>query len=109
MRALSFLGFYMLDINALIALLMLLAVVFGGIMKILWVKVNGLDQRLSDERVKSAERFVTVDELDRRLEQSLKPVTNRLDHMEVQNDRILQLLMNQAEGRGAHREVASNG
>ena len=95
----------MSDVNALIALLMLLAVVFGGVIKVLWAKIGVLEQRMNDERVKSAERFVTVEELDRRLEQSLKPLTNQLDKVEGQTERILALLL-ETDKRGHHREVA---
>lgn len=92
------------DVNALIALLMLLAVVFGGVLKLLWAKISTIEQRINDERVKSAERFVTVEELDRRLEQSLKPVTGQLDKLEGQSERILALLIE--DKRGHHRESA---
>ena len=95
----------MSDVNALIALLMLLAVVFGGVIKLLWAKIGVLEQRMNDERVKSAERFVTVEELDRRLEQSLKPLTNQLDKVEGQTERILALLL-ETDKRGHHREAA---
>lgn len=93
------------DVNALIALLMLLAVVFGGVLKLLWAKIGTIEQRINDERVKSAERFVTVEELDRRLEQSLKPVTGQLDKLEGQSERILALLL-ESDKRGHHRESA---
>lgn len=92
----------MSDVNALIALLMLLAVVFGGVVKVLWARMGSIEQRMNDERVKSAERFVTVEELDRRLEQSLKPVTSQLDKLEGQSERILALLVE--DRRGHHRE-----
>lgn len=91
------------EVNALIALLMLMAVVFGGVLKLLWAKIGQIEQRINDERVKSAERFVTVEELDRRLEQSLKPVTGQLDKLEGQSERILALLL-ESDKRGRHRE-----
>lgn len=93
----------MFEVNALIALLTLVSVVVGGMLKLLMSKVSGLDQRLSDERVKSAERFVTSEEVDRRLEQSFSAVNRRLDHIETQNDRILQAMLDQK----VSREVSS--
>lgn len=92
-------------VNALIALLMLLVVVFGGVLKLLWTKIGIIEQRINDDRVKSAERFVTVEELDRRLEQSLRPVTNQLDKVEGQTEKILNLLL-ESDKRGHHREAA---
>lgn len=98
----------MLDVDtlsALIGLFSLLAVVGGGILKLLWTRISLIEQRINDERVKSAERFVTVEELDRRLEQSLKPVTGQLDKLEAQNEKILSLLLDKA--RGEHRGALS--
>jgi len=93
------------DVNALIALLMLLAVVFGGVLKLLWAKIGTIEQRINDERVKSAERFVTVEELDRRLEQSLKPLQSQMDKVEAQNEKIMALIV-EGNKRGHHRESA---
>lgn len=86
--------------ETLLSLLALLVLSVGGSMGILWNKVDDLDRRVSDERVKSAERFVTGDELDRRLDQSLAPLTRQLGRMEEQNERVLNLLLNRGVPNG---------
>lgn len=93
-----------MELNTFIALLTLIVVLGGGAFGLLWAKVNALDNRLSDERVKSAERFVTVEELDRRLDQSLKPLVKQMTRVEEQNERVLNLLV--SGDRGYHREVS---
>ena len=81
-----------MDSTVLIALLTLLALVCGSLLKVLWVKVSQLDRELNEERVKMAERFVTSAELDRRLSLTLAPLEQQMARVEIQNTELLALI-----------------
>ncbi|WP_027858397.1 hypothetical protein [Marinobacterium jannaschii] len=83
-----------MDSNLLIALLTLLAVVGGGLLGILWSKVNELGQALTEERVKMAEKFITSEDLERRLSQSLEPLEKQMKRVEEQSDELIRMLHN---------------
>lgn len=81
-----------MDLSTLIALLTLIVLVVGGLLSLLWGKVNSISQQLADERVRSAEKYITSHEMERRLEQAIAPLERTLERMENQNNQIFQLL-----------------
>jgi predicted Holliday junction resolvase-like endonuclease len=89
-----------MDLSTLIALLTLIVLVVGGLLSLLWGKVNSISQQLADERVRSAEKYITSHEMERRLEQAIAPLERTLERMENQNNQIFQLLR-----RHYHAEV----
>lgn len=83
-----------MDLNTMIALLTLIVLAVGGLLSMLWGKVSSLSDQLADERVRSAEKYITTHEMERRLEQAIAPLERTLERMEGQNNQIFQLLRN---------------
>ncbi|WP_245556329.1 hypothetical protein [Algicola sagamiensis] len=88
-------GLKAMDLNTLIALLTLIVIVVGGILSMLWNKVHSLTAQVADERVVAAEKYLTKQEMDRRLEQTIAPLERMLERLETQNTQIFQLLNQQ--------------
>jgi len=81
-----------MDATNLIALLTLIVLVVGGVLSLLWSKVNAMSQQIADERVRSAEKYITTHNMERRLEQAIAPLEKMMERMETQNNQIVQLL-----------------
>lgn len=88
-----------IDPKTLLALLTLLAVVVGGGLRVVWARQDALSEELSeaskafaDQRVEMVEKFITSEELDRRLKLSLEPLEKQLDRLEGQGDEVLKML-----------------
>jgi uncharacterized metal-binding protein len=84
----AFLLGVIVDLNTLIALLTLIVVVVGAVVGVLWSRLNDLGNALVDERVNVAKQYITSVEMDRRLEQAIKPVEKMLEKIEEQNKQI---------------------
>jgi uncharacterized coiled-coil protein SlyX len=83
------------DNNTLISLLGLIVLVVGCLVGVLWSRLNEqgktiseLSQALVNERVHIASQYITAVEMDRRLEQAIKPVEKMLEKIEDQNKQI---------------------
>lgn len=85
-----------MDNSTLIGLLTLICFVGGGALALVWGKLSALAKEFADERVKSAEKFITTGELDRRLHQAINPIEQQLTRIESQNKQIFDLLTHKA-------------
>lgn len=86
-----------MDPNTVVAvtsILTLVMIAVGGLVGVLWGKVGTLSKQLTDYRVKAAESYITIHEMDRRLEQAIAPLERMLEKMESQNNKIFSMMSN---------------
>lgn len=88
-----------MDNTTLIALLTLIVIAVGGLLSVLWGRVSSVERQLADERVKSAERYITATEMERRLEVAIAPLERAMERLEHQNGQMLEMIrQHYAEG-----------
>ncbi|MGI0120251.1 hypothetical protein [Zooshikella sp. RANM57] len=82
-----------MDMGVFVSFLGVLTVILTALLGGFWKKVNSvidkqsveigkLSDRLVDERIKSAERFVTVDAMEKRLMTAMAPIQVQLERIE---------------------------
>ena len=76
----------------LISLMSLIVVVVGGLLLVMWGRVIHVERQLSEERVNSARQYITMGELERRLELAVAPIERTLERLEQQNNSIYEML-----------------
>ncbi|EOV9305386.1 hypothetical protein HJ001_23020 [Vibrio parahaemolyticus] len=77
--------------QALVALLMLLVTVFGGLLLVLWRQLSDTNKSLGHHQVMVAQKYVTKEEHDRRITQEIDSMKELLQRVESTVNRLLEM------------------